>query len=416
MYGKDTTKSTFTQIFDLIFDKDSNKRLSGYELDKYVKKLSSQQLITLLVLSQIHQLSSLREISDSLEDDRLSDKLDLESISHSQISRRLKTLSTNALEEIFHHLTTKVLLEKSQTKSSSDLDRVHLIDSTTISLCLSQFRWAEFRKTKGGIKLHLRLKFVEGDTIPDKAKVTSAKPNDKTQMENMVVQEENVLNVFDRAYVEYRKFDHYTDNNTKFVTRLKDNAVIEVLEEIAVVPGTPIQEEQIVRLGKTITYKTKNNFRLIKVLDTKGKTITIVTNDFNLTAEEIGELYRNRWQIELFFKWMKQHLTIKHFHGKSEQAVKNQIYIALITFCLLKLFQLQAGFRGSMLNLQRLLRTCLYDAIKEFLTKLYSKQTPNQRQKFKPPDLKTEFEIIERQVIAGEADHLDDLTYDPMVL
>ena len=208
MYGKDTTKSTFTQIFDLIFDKDSNKRLSGYELDKYVKKLSSQQLITLLVLSQIHQLSSLREISDSLEDDRLSDKLDLESISHSQISRRIKTLSTNALEEIFHHLTTKVLLEKSQTKSSSDLDRVHLIDSTTISLCLSQFRWAEFRKTKGGIKLHLRLKFVEGDTIPDKAEITSAKPNDKTQMENMVVQEENVLNVFDRAYVEYRKFDH----------------------------------------------------------------------------------------------------------------------------------------------------------------------------------------------------------------
>ena len=415
MYGKDTTKSTFIQVFNLLFDEKCKERLSELEVDKYIKKLSTQQLITLLSLSQLSQHSGLREISNSLDDDLLKKHLELESISYSQISRRLKKLSTEALDEIFHYLTAKIITELSPGKMLKNSERTYIIDSTTVSLCLSKYRWAYFRKTKSGIKIHVRLNFHEGHVFPDKAEITPAKPNDKSQMDALVVQEENALNVFDRAYVDYKTFDIYSDENIRFVTRLKDNAVIEVIEEIPVPPESPIKQEQIVRLGNSISYKTENKFRLIKSKDSKGKKITILTNDFNLTAREIGEIYRNRWQIETFFRWLKQQLEIKHFYGESEHAVKNQIYIALITFSLLKLFQLKTNFNGSVSKIKNLLDTCLFDNIKLFLKKLYEKEDKSSGNR-KSWDKELEFMIIERQVIKGKSLYYDETDHNTLEL
>jgi len=164
-------------------------------------------------------------------------------------------------------------------------------------------------------------------------------------MDALVVEEDGALNVFDRAYVDYKKFDRYCENGTRFVTRLKKNALREVVEEIPVGPNTPIKRCQIVYLGKPTSYKMKHKLRLIETEDSEGKSVVILTNDFELSPEEIGAIYRSRWQIELFFKWIKQHLKVKHFHGKSEQAVENQIFIALISYCLLKLMELQTGYK-----------------------------------------------------------------------
>jgi hypothetical protein len=130
--------------------------------------------------------------------------------------------------------TTKEMGFKDPIQS---IGRIYLIDSSTISLCLSQYRWAHFRKTKAGVKLHLRLNFFEEGVTPDKAIITPASPSDKTQMDTLVVEDKDALNVFDRGYVDYKKFDNYCENGTRFVTRLKSNAQIKVDEELPVDPS-----------------------------------------------------------------------------------------------------------------------------------------------------------------------------------
>jgi IS4 transposase len=175
-----------------------------------------------------------------------------------------------------------------------------MIDSTTITLCLTKYRWAEFRSTKAGVKAHLRLKFGVDGNIPDKVVVTPAKPSDRSQMDELVVDETGALNLFDRGYNDYTKFDEYCKKGVLFITRLKSNAVVEVIADHPVDPDSAIDADQIVRLG-TGEDRMEHNLRLLKTTDTEGNLVMILTNDFARSANEIGDLYRYRWQIELFW-------------------------------------------------------------------------------------------------------------------
>lgn len=416
MQGKDTVNSTFHQLFKPIFNKNFQEHLKKLGVDKYIKKLSALQLIVLVVYAQLEQLSGLRDISNSLNNKNLSKAIKLNSISFSQVSRKLKDLPSGVLNILFKSLATEIIKDVGVNALNKHLGRIHLIDSSTISLCLSQYRWAEFRKTKGGIKLHLRLRFFEKGVIPEKAIITPAKPSDKTQMDALVVEEKGAINVFDRIYVDYKKFDSYCENNVRFVTRLKKNAIKHIVEELPVDPYSPIKKHQIVYLGNPVTYKMKHKLRLIETEDTEGNPIIIITNDFELKPEEIGDIYRNRWQIEIFFKWLKQHLKVKHFYGKSKQAVQNQLFIALITYCLLKLLELKTGYKGPLLTIKRLLHTCLYEPFNSFVKKLYKRPIRHSRGRRRQLDHEVIYQETLRQVIADEADHLDDLTYDPVIL
>lgn len=158
----------------------------------------------------------------------------------------------------------------------------------------------------------------------------------------------------------------------------------------------------------------KHRLRLIEVQDTQGEAIIIVTNDFKITAEEIADIYRNRWQIELFFKWIKQHLRIKHFYGLSPRAVENQLLIALMTYCLLLLLKLKTCYRGPLLTIKRLLHTCLLEPFTSFVKKLY-RPTRKSKGRRRKVDHETIFQETLRQVVQGEADFLDDLSYDPII-
>jgi len=274
-----------------------------------------------MVYAQLEQLKSLRAISNSLNNQELSQAIDLESFSFSQVSRRLNNLPTEVLQTLFKDITFKVLKETGVNALNDAFQHLHLIDSSTISLCLSDYPWADFRKTTAGVKLHLGLRFFEKGVLPEKVVITPAKPADKTQMDALVVEEEGALNVFDRAYVDYRKFDSYCENGTRFVTRLKGNAIIEVVKELPLDPDGPITKHHIVYLGNAFNYKMKYKLRLIETVDTEGKAVIIITNDFDHTTEEIGDIYKNRWQIEIFFKWLKQHLKVKQFYGKSRPLI-----------------------------------------------------------------------------------------------
>jgi hypothetical protein len=232
MQDKDTTKSTFIQLFKPILSKNFFQRLKELNADKYVKKLKTTQLIGLLSLAQIDQQRGLRDISNSLNNDELSKAINLESVSASKVSRRLRNLPTAATQELSEFLNLEVGKNIGFDKIRNVLGKINLIDSSTISMCVSRYTWAEFRKTRSGVKLHLRLRFSENGVVPAKAIVTPARPADKTQMDNLVVEEKDALNVFDRAYVDYKKFDNYCEKGIRFVTRLKENAIVNIVQEI----------------------------------------------------------------------------------------------------------------------------------------------------------------------------------------
>ena len=415
MQGKGTTHSTFDQLFEPIFSRNFRQLLQKLEVDKYVKKLTAFKFIILIVFAQLEQLTCLREISNSLYNTQFSKAIGLGSISFSQISRKLRKMMLKTVQFLFQDLVRQVGMQTGFKPISRALGRLHLIDSSTISLCLTRYRWASFRKTKSGVKIHLRLKLFEQGVLPDAAVITNAKPADKTQMDKLIIEEKDVINVFDRAYVDYKKFDDYCKRGILFVSRLKKSALVEVVKECPITPGSKIKKDRIVILGKEGTTKMHHPLRCVETEDLEGNAIVIVTNVFKQSAEEIGDIYIYRWQIELFFKWIKQHLQVKHFYGYSRRAVEIQLYIALITYCLLKITQLKTGYEGPLLQIQRLLKTCLYEPFSCFVRRLYRKPERISKGRRKI-DYERIYQETLRQVIAGEADHLDDLTYDPVIL
>ena len=248
MQGKDINKSTFFQLFSPIINENFLNFLSAMEADKYLKKLNTVELIELLANSQINQRTSLRDISKDLNNDDFCEVFDCESFSASQISRRLRDLPVEIVAYLFKNITTQLGKELGHDRIRKEMGRLLILDSSTISLCLSQFGWAKFRTTKAGIKLHLLLEFCDDEFIPAKAVITTAKPADKNMMDDMIAYEEGTIYVFDRAYVDYKKFDLYCKEGIYFVSRLKSNAVVEVIEEYPT--SGVITKHQLVRLER----------------------------------------------------------------------------------------------------------------------------------------------------------------------
>lgn len=155
--------------------------------------------------------------------------------------------------------------------------------------------------------------------------------------------------------------------------------------------------------------------RRIVTQDSEGKDVHLITNCFDHAAQEIGDLYRNRWKIETFFKWMKQHLKMKHFYGKSQNAVYTQIWMALITYCLQVLLKLKLNHTGTLLDFKRTLQHLIFESFDAFVRAIF--RTPAHTSKGRQKqDWDRDFQHIIAQFDAGEVDHLDDLTYDPLFL
>jgi IS4 transposase len=188
--------------------------------------------------------------------------------------------------------------------------------------------------------------------------ITTANEHDRNQLE-VLVDDQEAMYVFDRGYVDYERFDRMTDEGYFFVSRLKKNAVIRVVESFLLSDDSTVLSDKMVYIGTTQN-RAENVFRLLEVIDTKGNILRLITNRFDLSAEEISNIYRSRWAIELFFKWIKQHVEIKHFYGMSEAALQNQIYLALITYCLHVLVQLETKSKKSLLRICRWLKAAIW--------------------------------------------------------
>lgn len=175
-----------------------------------------------------------------------------------------------------------------------------IIDSTTLPLNLTHYKWATFRKTKAGVKLHLRLVFMDKDNVyPDKAIMTTADEHDRNQLE-VLVDDKEAMYVFDRGYVDYERFDRMTDDGLFFVSRLKKNAITRTIESFQLPSDSSVTKDEMVYLGTTQN-RAENVFRLIEVFDTKGNTLRLITNRFDLSADEISGIYRSRWAYRTVF-------------------------------------------------------------------------------------------------------------------
>ena len=236
---------------------------------------------------------------------------------------------------------------------------LYSIDATTIDLCLSLYDWAKFRKTKGGIKLHVKLD--HSGYMPCFAVITEAKKHEKNIAKKIPFKSRDVV-VFDRGYNDYKTFASYCEQRIYFITRLKKNADFKVVEKRNVSKHKNILSDYIIEFDGF--YSKKNcpvKLRVIRAIDTKTeKTIDILTNQLDWSAKTVASVYKDRWQIEIFFKNMKQKLKIKSFLGTSENALNSQIWVALISYLLLCYLKFVSRYSWTIYKLMMLLPLCIF--------------------------------------------------------
>ena len=233
------------------------------------------------------------------------------------------------------------------------------LDSTTISLCLSLFPWAQFRRAKGGVKAHVLLD--HSDYLPAFVILTEAKRHDRKMLDSFTINPGSIV-AFDKAYTDYALFQRWTEQGIFFVTRLKTNAAYEVVQEFDVPAHRSITSDQLIRLtGPQARQDCPSLLRRVAVWDAKNeREIVLLTNHLKFGATTISRIYRERWQIELFFKALKQNLKVKTFVGTSENALRIQIWTALIALLLLKWLHHLSKAGWSLSNLASLLRLNLF--------------------------------------------------------
>lgn len=242
-----------------------------------------------------------------------------------------------------------------------DLDNtVYALDSSTIDLCLSLFPWAPFRRTKAAVKMHTLLD-LRGN-IPTFIHISDGKLHDVNALD-LLEFEPGAFYIMDRGYVDFTRLYRFTLASAFFVTRAKSNTKLRRLYSQAVDQSTGLRCDQTVVLTgvKTPRYYPEK-LRRIKYYDgTTDQTFVFLTNNFTLPALTIAELYRCRWQVELFFKWIKQHLRIKAFFGTSENAVKSQIWIAVSTYVLVAILKKRLNIENSLYTLLQVLSLTLFE-------------------------------------------------------
>jgi transposase len=237
---------------------------------------------------------------------------------------------------------------------------LYAFDSTTIDLCLSLFPWAEFRKTKAAVKMHTLID-LRG-SIPTFVAITTGKVSDVRILDEMPVQKDAVYTM-DRGYIDYARLYAIHKQDAFFVIRAKDNLKFQRLYSLPKDKETGIRADQVIAL---VTKKSKKGYperlRRVSYVDKeRNKRLVFLTNNFDIPAKTVADVYKQRWQVELFFKWIKQHLRIKAFYGTSINAVKSQIWVALCIYLLVAITKKRLGIQCSLYTFLQILEVNLFE-------------------------------------------------------
>ena len=355
--------SIFSQLLQLFPRLEFEEAVRKHNSDYAAKGFSSWGQFVAMLFCQFGRAHSLREICGGLAS--CEGKLKHLGVSDSPKRSTLAYANANRPWSLYHTVFEQ-LLSKCQTaiagrgvkKKFRFKNKLVSLDSSVIDLSLSLFDWAKFRRTKGAVKLHLLLD--HDGYLPSFAIVTDGKTSDIRAARRLRFEPGTVV-VMDRGYIDYDWFVQLTHQGVYFVTRLKDNASFEVVENLKVPAASDILKDQIIFFYNQAVPDRGHFFRIVEIWDEeKQRSFTFLTNNMKFAASTIASTYKDRWQVELFFKAIKQNLKIKTFLGTNPNAVKTQIWTALIAMLVLRYLQLMSTFGWSLSNLAALLRHQLF--------------------------------------------------------
>lgn len=352
--------TVFSQLLKLIprheFEALANQHHSG----RSFRKASRWSQFVAMAMGQLTGRDSLRDIIDNLsaQTHRLY-HMGCAKLSRSNLSR----INENKPYALYEALFAK-LLSRCQGLTPGHPFRfknpLYSLDASTIDLCLSVFPWADFRTTKGAIKLHVGLN--HDGYLPEFVTLTEAKDHDVTVGRLLEFPKGSIVAI-DKGYNDYEWYKQLTDKGIFFVTRLKTNAKYRVISRRDVLKNKGLSSDQTIEFtGVQTAKKCPIPLRRIGYKDSvTGKRYVFLTNNFQLSARTIADIYKARWQVELFFKWIKQNLKIKSFVGTSKNAVMTQIWIAMCIYLLLSYLKFQSKLKKSLQQILRLLQMNLFE-------------------------------------------------------
>ena len=355
--------SIFSQLLQLFPRLEFEQAVKKHKAERGAKGFTSWGQFVAMLFCQLGRAHSLREICGGLAS--CEGKLKHLGIPEAPKRSTLGYANQHRPWELYQEVFGQVLAKCQSTVAASGCkkkfrfkNKLASLDSSTIDLCLSVFDWAKFRRTKGAVKLHLLLD--HDGYLPSYAVITDGKKSDIKAARTMKFASGTVL-VFDRGYNDYDWFGKLTVQGVFLVTRMKDNAVYEVVEERKTPEKGHVLRDQVIFFPSMAAAGEKHFFRRIEVWDPdKQRTFVFLTNHLEFGATTIAAIYKDRWKVELFFKAIKQNLKIKTFLGTSANAVHTQIWTALIAMLVLRYLQLKSKFGWSLSNLAALLHLQLF--------------------------------------------------------
>jgi hypothetical protein len=337
---------------------DFGKAVQNHQADKGVRNLPTFDFFKMMVYGQLSGCFSVREIENSLRAN--ASKLyhaGLPLLKRSTFCDAMEKRDCHVFEEVFHAVVGKALDIAGKMKKLFK-SPLRIIDASVISVCLKKYDWAKYRKAKGAVKLHLSL---DGDNLmPYDAYLSTGNVHDVHGMDELC-DERGVIYVLDRGYVDYKSLYNIELQGSTFVTRMKSNGAYKRIKNNPHEKGGAIISDVLIQLtgSKTKTYYPQP-IRKIKYYDAEYRhTYEFITNNMEMSAQEIADIYKRRWQVELFFKWIKQNLKIKSFWGTSENAVFCQIWVALIIAVLLWICKTIDGVIASAHQILQMIKTTL---------------------------------------------------------
>jgi hypothetical protein len=354
------TNTIFNQLLSFLPKYRFNQFVGQHKGDRYVKKLTTWNQLIALLYAQATGKKSLRDIETGLKVHAGQwYHLGVGSVAKSSLSYANNHRSYEIFEKLFYALLDRCRDISSERRFKFD-NPLYSFDSTTIRLCLSVFNWAKYTKEKGALKIHTLLN--NRTTIPELLNISDGKKGDLTAIKEMDLNlKKGSILVFDRAYIDYQWWNKLDEEGIFFVSRTKSNQNIFVLGQHNPQLEKNIISDEIIIFGDFEGMKKYDKkLRRVKYWDEEQKKeYSYLTNNFELSAKQIADIYKDRWQIELFFKWIKQNLKIKTFLGTSQNAVMTQIWVAMIYYLLVAYIKFQTKFTKSLLELTRMIKETL---------------------------------------------------------
>ncbi|RIH62695.1 IS4 family transposase [Mariniphaga sediminis] len=356
-------KYVFAQLIEFLPQKAFQRIVMKYQGDKYIKSFSCWNQLLIMMYGQLSGCDSLRELvciitAHAPKSYHLGFGKSL--ITRSNLSKANANRDCRIFEE-FAYKMIFIAQGKRITKEFEINGRFYAFDSTTIDLCLNLFWWARFRKAKGGIKVHTLYDVIT--QIPTFLHITEAKVHDMNAMDE-IPYEPNAYYIFDRGYFDLARLFTINLIGSNFIIRERGQLQYRIIEgeDLLESPDNILYDQTIRLTGQQTRGKYPVLLRRVGYYSMKHqRTFTYLTNNFEISAKHIALLYKSRWQVELFFKWIKQHLRVKSFWGVTENAVRIQIFSAVTAYCLVAIIEHDLRLNRSTFDVLRILSMSLFD-------------------------------------------------------